>query len=203
MTRTRQRWITALVVAVPILIATPWLVVRAQTAGATQGAEGSFKHADAALVLGARVYEDGRPSRFLRERVEVGVALYQAGAVDRIIVSGDGDDSSGFGETAVMRRVAEAMGVPSDAIVEDPLGLDTYSSCVRAQREFGADSVIVATQEFHVPRAVWVCDRIGLEAQGAFPGPRLTKSTVFGHARELAATAKAMLDVVSGREPQG
>lgn len=203
MTRTRQRWITAVVVAIPIIVAGPWLVVRAQTAGAMQHASGQFRHADAALVLGARVYEDGRPSRFLRERIDVGVALYRAGFVDRIIMSGDGNDSSGYGETAVMRRVAEESGVPPEAIEEDPLGLDTYSSCVRAQREFAAESVIVATQEFHVPRAVWVCDRIGLAAQGAFPGPRPTKSTIVGHVREVAAVAKAMADVARGREPQG
>lgn len=191
----------AAVVLAPIVVALPWLLVRAQTLGSTRRSTGGFDRADAVLVLGARVWEDGRPSRFLRERVEVGVALFHAGVVDRIIMSGDGDDSSGFGEPAVMRRVAEAMGVPPEAIIEDPLGVDTYSSCVRAQQVFGATSVVVATQEFHVPRAVWVCHRIGLPAQGAYAAPRLTKSTVVGHLREVGATAKAVLDVARGREP--
>ena len=94
--------------------------------------------------------------------------------MDRIIVSGDGHDSSGYGEPTVMRAVAEQMGVPASAIVEDPLGLDTYASCVRARDEFGAASVIVATQEFHTARAVWLCDRAGLVTQGAYPTPKLT-----------------------------
>jgi vancomycin permeability regulator SanA len=199
----RHRWKVAAVVAVPILLVAPWTIIRSQTFNAVHPAASDFRHADAALVLGARVYEDGRPSRFLRERVEIGVRLYQAGVVDYIIMSGDGTDSSGFGEPTVMRRVAEEMGVPPEAIVEDPLGLDTYSSCKRARDEFGVGSMIIATQEFHVPRAVWICDRLGIDAQGAYPPPRPTKSTIYGNAREVAATAKAMLDVARGREPAG
>lgn len=199
----RYRWTVAAIVLVPSLIATPWAIVRIATASSVLPADTTFTHADAAVVLGARVYADGRPSRFLRERVETGARLYLDGTVDRIIMSGDGDDSSGFGEPSVMRRVAEEMGVPSDAIQEDPLGVDTYSSCVNARDTFGARSVIMVSQEFHVPRAVWVCGRIGLDAQGAYPPQRLTKSTVTGHVREVAADAKAMIDVLRGRIPEG
>jgi len=185
------------------VIATPWAIVRASTAGSIHRDTATFARADAAVVLGARVYADGRPSRFLRERVEVGVGLYLDGTVDRLIMSGDGDDSSGFGEPTVMRQVAEQMGVPADAIQEDPLGVDTYSSCLNARDTFGATSVIMVSQEFHVPRAVWVCDRIGLDSQGAYPAQRLTKSTLVGHVREVAADAKAMIDVLRGRVPDG
>ena len=199
----RYRWVVAAIVLVPSLVATPWAIVRISTASSVRPADTTFTHADAAVVLGARVYADGRPSRFLRERIEIGARLYLDGTVDRLIMSGDGDDSSGFGEPSVMRQVAEDMGVPADAIEEDPLGVDTYSSCVNARDSFGANSVIMVSQEFHVPRAVWVCDRIGLHAQGAFPPQRLTKSTVTGHVREVAADAKAMIDVLRGRVPGG
>jgi len=64
-------------------------------------------------------------------------------------------------------------------------------------------SVIVATQEFHLPRAVWLCQRLGLEAQGAYPAPVLTEHTIRGHVRELGATGKAMVDLARGRVPQG
>lgn len=199
----RYRWAVAAMVLVPSIVATPWAIVRISTASSVRPADDTFTHADAAVVLGARVYADGRPSRFLRERIEIGARLYLDGAVDRLIMSGDGNDSSGFGEPSVMRRVAEDLGVPADAIVEDPLGVDTYSSCVNARDTFGASSVIMVSQEFHVPRAVWVCDRIGIDAQGAFPPQRLTKSTVAGHVREVAADAKAMIDVMRGRVPGG
>jgi len=195
-----MRWYVAAVVLIPALVAAPWAYVRLGTASAIARAGAEAQHADAALVLGARVYEDGTPSRFLRERIEVGVALYEAGEVDVLIMSGDGDDSSGYGEPTIMRQVAEDMGVPSDAIIEDPLGLDTYSSCERAKDVYGVDSVVVATQEFHEPRAVWLCRQTGLETQGRYPAKRFTKSTVLGNIREVAAIPKAMLDEARGRE---
>jgi len=201
--RTRRRWVTAAIVLVVALSLLPWLLIRAQTWTAVGPVSGDFEHADAALVLGARVYPDGTPSPFLRERVATGVRLYNAGEVDQIIMSGDGHDSSGFGEPTVMRAIAESMGVRADAIVEDPMGLDTYASCVRAKDEFGASTVIVATQEFHASRAVWLCGRAGLSAQGAFPPITLRKGTVVGNGRELIAAVKAWRDVVMGSEQQG
>ncbi len=181
---------------------TPLAVTRATTASRIRPASASFPRADAALVLGARVHADGRPSRFLRERIEVGARLWLDGAVDRVIVSGAGEDSSGHGEPTVMRREAEALGVHPDAIVADPHGVDTYSSCVRALRVWSAATVIVCSQEFHLPRAVWICDRISLPARGAYPPVRLTRSTVQGHVREAAATAKAWIDIARDRVPE-
>ncbi len=195
----RLRWIVAAIVLIPALVAAPWMYTRISTAPAIAPATHEADHADAALVLGARVYPDGTPSRFLRERIEVGVGLYEAGEVDTILMSGDGDDSSGFGEPTVMREVAESMGVPADAIIEDPRGLDTFSSCQRAHDVYGMDSVIVSTQEFHMPRSVWSCQHSGLNTQGRYPGPRPTRSTVVGNLRELAATAKTILDQATGR----
>lgn len=186
-------------VALPALVLAPVTYVTLATAQETHAAGGSFDHADAALVLGARVYPDGTPSRFLRERVSVGVDLYARGLVDSIIMSGDGQDSSGHGETAVMRELAQSLGVPAEAIVEDPEGYDTYASCARAARELGASSVILTSQEFHVARAAWLCERSGLAVQAAYPPARRTVSTVEGRLREIPATAKAVLDTVTGR----
>jgi vancomycin permeability regulator SanA len=195
--------VTALAASAAAVL-TPALTARLATVGTRHPiASGTFERADAALVLGARVWADGRPSRFLRERVVTGVRLYREGLVSHLIMSGAGEDSSGYGEPVVMRRVAEAAGVPADVIIEDPLGVDTYSSCVRARDEYGMRSVIVATQEFHLPRAVWLCERLGLEAQGAYPPPILGEHTIRGHVRELGATAKAMMDLARGRVPQG
>ena len=192
---------TTIVVLVFVLPLLPWVLIRAQTWTDVGPVDDTFDHADAALVLGARVYADGSASPFLRERVKVGVRLYQQGYVDKIIMSGDGNDTSGFGEPTVMRAIAEDMGVPAGAIVDDPLGLDTYSSCARARSEFGADSVIIATQEFHVARATWLCDRAGIKTQGAYPPITLRKGTVVGNGRELVAAVKAWMDVATGRTP--
>ena len=197
----RRRWITAAVVLVFIIALLPWTLIRLQTWTEVGPAAGTFDHSDAALVLGARVYEDGTASPFLRERVATGVGLFKAGLVDRIIMSGDGEDSSGYGEPTVMRQIAEELGVPAGAIVEDPLGLDTYSSCARARSQLGVDSVIIATQEFHVSRAVSLCERAGLAVQGAYPPITLRKGTLIGNLREPIAAVKAWMDVASDRQP--
>ncbi|WP_062387320.1 SanA/YdcF family protein [Demequina iriomotensis] len=199
----RHRWKVAALVAIPSLLAAPWVVVTAQTSAAVRPAAATgFAHADAALVLGAGVRADGSPSPFLLDRVTVAAELYRSGAVDTLLMSGDGEDSSGFGEPTVMRGLAESMGVPAEAIVEDPLGLDTYSSCVRAHDEYGLGSVIVATQQFHQARAVWLCDQVGMDAQGAYPSPTATRHTLLGHVREVPAIAKSMVDLARGRAPE-
>ena len=202
MTTHPARALAGAVAAAGIVVLAPAATARLATVGTRHPiASDRFTRADAALVLGARVWPDGRPSRFLRERVVTGVRLYRRGLVRRIIMSGAADDSSGHGEPAVMRELAEAAGVPADAIVEDPLGVDTYSSCIRARDVYDARSVIVATQEFHLPRAVWLCERLGVEAQGAYPPQILTEHTVRGHVREVAATAKALIDLARDRQP--
>ncbi|SEJ32968.1 SanA/YdcF family protein [Demequina mangrovi] len=200
----RHRWKVAALVAVPVLVALPWTVVTAQTSEAVRpAASEGFAHAEAALVLGAGVRADGSPSPYLLDRVSVAVDLYEQGLVDALLMSGDGEDSSGFGETTVMRGLAESMGVPAEAIIEDPQGLDTYSSCVRAREVYGLASVIVSTQQFHQARAVWLCAQIGLDAQGAYPAPTATRHTFLGHVREVPAVAKAMVDLARGRTPAG
>ena len=196
----RHRWTIAAAVAIPALVLAPVVYVTATTAAQVHPAStDTFAAADAALVLGARVYPDGQPSRFLRERVAIGVDLYQAGLVDTLIMSGDGADSSGYGEPTVMRALAESMGVPADAILEDPEGFDTYASCARARAVQGVDTVIIATQQFHAARALWLCERAGMRAQAAYPPATHTFSTVQGRLREIPATAKAMIDTATGR----
>lgn len=201
--RTRRRVVTAIIVLLLFLPLVPWATIRFQTSDHVGPVDGAFDHADAALVLGARVYPGGYASPFLRERVAAGVELYKAGVVDVLIMSGDGNDSSGFGEPTIMRQVAEQMGVPAEAIIEDPHGVDTYTSCVRARDVFDVESVIVTTQKFHAPRATWLCERSGLDVQGAYPPVRFRKATVAGNFREIPAAIKAWLDVARGEQASG
>lgn len=180
----------------------PSVLTRATSVGRIHPVGSSrLRPADAALVLGARVWEGGRPSLFLRQRVEVGVALYRSGLVSRLIMSGAASNREGLDETEVMARVAEEMGVPFDAVEEDGEGVNTYASARRAVSVAGVRSVIVASQEFHLPRALWLCRQVGLDAQGAYPPVLLREHTLTGYAREVPATAKAVLDVWSRRIP--
>jgi vancomycin permeability regulator SanA len=176
-------------------IAAPQLAARVWTAGSLHPAHSPHvAPARAALVLGARVWADGRPSRFLRERVEVGALLFQRGLVERVILSGASDNREGLDETASMLRTALELGVPRDAIDLDPEGVDTGASARNAAHA-GIGSVIVCSQEFHLPRAVALARLAGLEAQGAYPAVLARKHTLIGYARELPASWKAVRTV--------
>jgi len=170
------------------------LLTRAATIGALHPvASAELGPADAALVLGARVWEDGRPSRILRERVEVGVRLYVRGLVPKIVMSGAESNREGLDEVEAMVRTAIDLGVLEGDIVRDGAGVNTRASAVNAHRELGLSSVIVCTQEFHLPRAVWLCQVEGLDATGAFPPIHPRDHTLRGYVREVPATWKAIL----------
>lgn len=180
--------------ALGALALAPVALTRVATRGSLHPvASHHFARADAALVLGARVWEDGRPSRFLRERVEAGVDLYERGLVARIVMSGAHHNHEGLDEVAAMVRTAVELGVAESDILRDGEGTNTRASAVNARTMLGLSSVIVCTQEFHVPRAVWLCQREGLVAAGAFPPIHVRDHTMRGYVREVPATWKAVL----------
>lgn len=186
-------------VALAAVAAAPQIVARAITWGELHRATStSLRRADAGLVLGARVWPDGRPSLFLRQRVEVGVTLYERGLVSHLILTGAGHNREGLDETAAMKHTALELGVPAADLVTDPHGHDTRASA-RNARSAGVTSVIVCSQEFHLPRAVWLCRSAGLTAQGAFPQVGLRRHTALGYVREVPATWKAAGEIVLDR----
>ncbi|MEG1494529.1 MAG: ElyC/SanA/YdcF family protein [Gordonibacter sp.] len=121
--------------------------------------------ADAVVVLGASVFADGTPSSILQDRLDDGIALYQAGAAPKIIVSGDNGTVS-YNEVKAMKDYAIAQGVPSEDIFCDHAGFSTYESMYRAKNVFGVRRIIVATQTYHLYRALYSAQGLGLEAVG-------------------------------------
>jgi vancomycin permeability regulator SanA len=154
-----------------------------------------------ALVLGAEVYADGQPSRYLQARLDVAKQLYDAGKVRAILVSGDGNPH--YNETDGMRDYLIAAGVPAARVVGDPAGFDTYDSCVRARQVYGVTRAIVVSQTYHLPRALATCRATGLEAWGV--GDTTAKSNQqmwnYGTLREFGANLKMVWDVISQRRP--
>lgn len=129
-----------------------------------------------AIVFGAQALPSGQPSNALAYRLDGAIALYQAGKVRRLLLTGE--RSLGYDEPGAMRDYALARGVPDSAIVRDDAGLRTYDSCYRARTLFaiGPDEAILVTQEYHLPRALYTCAGLGLRAIGfvaqPFRGPR-------------------------------
>ena len=155
--------------------------------------------AHTALVLGASVSSSGALSPVLQERAATAVALYRAGKVQRILVTGD-NSTLQYNEVYPVGKYLLAQGVPQRDIFLDYAGFDTYSSMYRARYVFGVTSMIVPTQHFHLPRALFVARTLGIEAYGvdvARPHETYTLNAL----RELPATAKAVVDVLRGRLP--
>lgn len=121
--------------------------------------------ADAIIVLGASVLPDGTPSGILRDRLDDGIALYFAGAAPKLIMSGDNGTES-YNECWAMKRYAIAQGVPSEDIFCDHAGFSTYETMYRARHVFGAERVVIATQTYHLYRAIYDAQGVGMEAIG-------------------------------------
>ncbi len=148
--------------------------------------------ADCILVLGAGVRNDGSPSDMLRDRIDTGMSLYLSDAAPKLLMSGD-HGREGYDEVNVMRDRALAAGAESADVFMDHAGFSTYDSLYRARDVFGVKRVIIVTQSYHLPRALYIARSLGLEAVGV----SADLYTYFGQAgrdiREMAARAKDML----------
>jgi SanA protein len=152
-------------------------------------------HRPVALVLGAGVYPDGRLSAMLADRVLTAVDLYKQGKVDKLLMSGDNSIAT-YNEPWHMADYAIARGVPEEAIAFDYAGRRTYASCWRAKHIFGLDRVVVITQRFHLPRALYLCQSVGLDAVGVAADRRDYRLANTRYSiREIPARIRAWLDV--------
>jgi SanA protein len=152
-------------------------------------------HAQAAIVPGAQVRPDGTMSLMLADRVERTVQLWQAGKVDRILVSGD-HASWRYDEPDTMREALMRAGIPGRVIFTDHAGFNTYATMVRAKRIFEVRSAIVVTQGFHMDRALYLAKSAGISTVSGLTsdihgyGQKQKESDI----RELLARPKALFD---------
>jgi vancomycin permeability regulator SanA len=159
-----------------------------------------LREADAIIVLGAGVSGDD-VSQVLGDRLDTALALYRDGRAKKILLTGD-HASQWYDEVSAMRKYLEARGVPSDALLLDGAGVDTFSSIARARMVYGIDRAIVVTQAFHLPRAVWLARSLGIEADGAEADKRVYRGAAWFQVREVISRTKAWVDVGVGRTPR-
>jgi SanA protein len=152
-----------------------------------------------AIVFGAGLYRNGSATPVLADRVTVAANLYFAGKVEKLLMSGD-NRFVDYNEPEAMRKLAVSLGVPNNAIVLDYAGRRTYDTCYRAKAIFKVDQAILVTQAFHMPRALYLCNRLGVDAIGVESDLRNYSkiSLLSWNARELFATAAAIWDVNIG-----
>lgn len=145
--------------------------------------------ANAVVVLGASVLPDGSPSGILQDRLDDGIALYFAGVAPKIIMSGDNGTES-YNEVKAMKDYAVAKGVPSEDVFCDHAGFSTYESMYRAKHVFGAERIVVATQTYHLYRALYAAQGLGIEAIGVASDYHDYAGQPMFDAREVPARTK-------------
>jgi SanA protein len=158
--------------------------------------KGESPHERVAIVFGAGLRRDGTPTAILRDRVETAAELYFNGKVEKLLLSGD-NRFANYNEPESMRQYAISLGVPSDAIILDYAGRRTYDTCYRAKAIFGVESTLLVTQKFHLPRALFLCNALGIKAYGVEATNRqyLGSSLFIWNFREQLATVGAFWDV--------
>ena len=154
--------------------------------------EAAGMEADCILVLGAGVWGEGEnaaPSHMLADRLQTAVSLYEAGAANRLLMSGD-HGRADYDEVNVMLDYALARNVPREAVFMDHAGFSTYESMYRARDVFEAKRIIIVTQEYHLYRALYVANALGLEAWGVAADLRPYAGQRYYDLREIFARDK-------------
>ena len=143
---------------------------------------------DCIIILGAGVWGD-KPSPILEDRLLEGIKLYQNNVSDKIIMSGDHGRES-YDEVNIMKNYAIEKGIPSENIFMDHAGFSTYESIYRARDIFKAKKIVIVTQKYHLYRALYAANCLGLEAYGVGADPRQYSGATFRELREILARDK-------------
>lgn len=156
--------------------------------------------ADCILILGAGVWEDRRPSHMLEDRLLLGIELYKNGASDRLLMSGDHGRKE-YDEVNVMKQFAMDKDIVSEHIFMDHAGFSTYESLYRARDIFEAGKIIIVTQGYHLYRALYIAEKLGLESYGVAADPRQYVGQEKRLLREVLARVKDFFKVIAEPEP--
>lgn len=155
---------------------------------------------DCIMVLGAGIKDDETPSDMLRDRLDVGIALYQAGVAPKLLLTGDNGQVT-HNEIHVMLNYAKEAGVPEEDIFCDHAGFSTYDSMYRASSIFNAEKVIVVTQEYHQYRALYIGKKLGLKVIGVGADQRGYFGDTYREIREMLARCKDFFKAMLRSDP--
>ena len=155
---------------------------------------------DCILVLGCFVKDDGRPSDMLFDRLTRGVELYDMGAAPKLLMSGDHGREE-YDEVAAMKQFAIDEGIPSEDVFMDHAGFSTYESIYRAKEIFQADKILIVTQEYHLYRALYIANQLGVEAYGVSSDYHTYVGQFMRDFREMLARVKDCATCIFKPEP--
>ena len=158
-----------------------------------------LKDVDCILILGAGIWGD-KPSPMLQDRLDEGIKLYNEGIAPKIIMSGDHGREE-YDEVNIMKEYAIEQGVPSEDIFMDHAGFSTYESIYRAKEIFDADNIVIVTQEYHLYRALYIAEKLDINAYGVNSDPRKYSGQTFRELREILARNKDFINCIIKPEP--
>ena len=165
----------------------------------TENQAKDLANVDCILILGAGIWGD-KPSPMLEDRLLQGIELYKEGVAPKIIMSGD-HGRENYDEVNVMKQFAIDRGVPSEDIFMDHAGFSSYESIYRAKEIFNAKKVVIVTQKYHLYRALYIANQLGLEAYGVGADPRQYVGAIYREAREILARNKDFIKCIFKPEP--
>ncbi|MFM8319814.1 MAG: vancomycin high temperature exclusion protein [Chloroflexota bacterium] len=193
------RFVLVGLVLLPLVVLLPWAIIRWRGHNQTYTIQ-TVPERRAAVVFGAGLWRNGSPTPVLSDRVATAAELYFEGKVQLLLMSG-WRSSERYDEPGAMRAYAIQLGVPEQAILLDYAGARSYDTCYRAQALFDLQEVVLVTQRFHLSRALFLCNRLGLPAVGVEADRRIyhRASSVYWNLREMGASLSAVWDIYVSR----
>ncbi len=192
-------FLTAAAVLIAAALLINFYIVRKTKSGILKAEDLKTDNADCILILGAGV-RNGKPTPMLRDRLLTGIELYEKGAAKKIIMSGD-HGSSDYDEVNTMRLFAVERGVPEENIFMDHAGFSTYDSVYRAKKVFEANSIIIVSQKYHLYRALYVSEKLGVKACGVSANLNKYGGQLKREIREILARDKDFFKCIAKPEP--
>ena len=159
-----------------------------------------MENIDCILVLGCGVKDNGAPSDMLRDRLNRSVDLYKNNAAPKLLMSGD-HGKTNYNEVGTMKNFAVDSGIASEDVFMDHAGFSTYESIYRAKVIFGAEKIIIVSQEYHLYRALHIAESFGIEAYGVAADYHVYSGQAFREVREVLARAKDFFTSIFKPEP--
>lgn len=188
-----------LIVFVALLGINFFVIAKTKNKILTEEQAKELEDVDCILILGAGIWGEN-PSPMLEDRLLQGIALYQNGVSNKIIMSGD-HGKENYDEVNVMKRFAIEKDVKSEDIFMDHAGFSTYESMYRAKDIFKAKKILIVTQKYHMYRAIYVAEQLGLEAYGVNSDPRTYAGQAMRDLREILARDKDWLKCIIKPKP--
>lgn len=161
---------------------------------------GELEDVDCIIVLGCRVFGSGAPSNMLAARLDTGILLYDCGVAPKLLMSGDHGQRE-YDEVNAMKKYAVANDVESSDVFMDHAGFSTYESIFRAKEIFGIDKAVIVTQEYHLYRALYIAEKLGIEAYGVATAPEEYGGEFYRSCREVLARTKDCFSCIFLPEP--